>query len=74
MITIAGPLALAKHWLEETDEPFFVLNCDITSEFPFKEMLEFHKKHGKEGTIVVSNNGNKNLKWAQKTFYMLSTQ
>lgn len=53
-ITIAGPLALAKHWLEETDEPFFVLNCDITSEFPFKEMLEFHKKHGKEGTIVVS--------------------
>ncbi|XP_066930400.1 mannose-1-phosphate guanyltransferase beta-like [Clytia hemisphaerica] len=50
----AGPLALAKHWLEESDEPFFVLNCDITSEFPFKQMLEFHKKHGKEGTIVVT--------------------
>jgi len=50
----AGPLALAKEWLEETDEPFFVLNSDITCEYPFKQMIGFHKEHGKEGTLVVT--------------------
>jgi mannose-1-phosphate guanylyltransferase len=50
----AGPLALAKKLLEETDEPFFVLNADITCEYPFKKMIEFHKSHGKEGTLIVT--------------------
>ena len=50
----AGPLALAKDVLGQDDEPFFVLNSDITCEFPFKEMVAFHKSHGHEGTIVVS--------------------
>jgi len=51
----AGPIALAKQYIEDgSDEPFFVLNSDITSEFPFLELLEFHKKHGKEGTIMVT--------------------
>jgi len=50
----AGPLSLAKGWLEETDEPFFVLNSDITCEYPFAKMIAFHKEHGKEGTIVVT--------------------
>jgi len=52
----AGPLALAKEWLTQgpEDEPFFVLNSDITSEFPFAELLAFHKRHGKEGTIMVT--------------------
>jgi mannose-1-phosphate guanylyltransferase len=52
----AGPLALAKDLLLEgpPEEPFFVLNSDITSEYPFKELLEFHKSHGKEGTIMVT--------------------
>lgn len=50
----AGPLALAKQWLMETDEPFFVLNSDVTCEYPFKQMIEFHKSHGKEGTLVVT--------------------
>lgn len=49
----AGPLALAKDILGKDDEPFFVLNSDITCDFPFKEMVAFHKNHGKEGTIVV---------------------
>jgi mannose-1-phosphate guanylyltransferase len=49
----AGPLALARPLLDG-NEPFFVLNSDITSEFPFKELLEFHKKHGAEGTIMVT--------------------
>lgn len=49
----AGPLALVKHLLRG-DEPFFVLNSDIICEFPFEKMIEFHKKHGREGTIAVT--------------------
>ena len=36
------------------DSPFFVLNSDVICDFPFEDMLEFHKKHGKEGTIMVT--------------------
>lgn len=50
----AGPLALAREILGTSSEPFFVLNSDIICDFPFKEMYEFHKNHGKEGTIVVT--------------------
>lgn len=49
----AGPLALARSMLEGT-ESFFVLNSDIICDFPFKDMIQFHKSHGKEGTIVVN--------------------
>jgi len=40
--------------LDDTDDPFFVLNSDITSEFPFADLLQFHKAHGHEGTIMVT--------------------
>jgi mannose-1-phosphate guanylyltransferase len=50
----AGPLALAKHHFEESDEPFFVLNSDVICDFPFKNLLEFHRNHKAEGTIVVT--------------------
>lgn len=53
----AGPLALARELLlkdSEPNQPFFVLNSDITSEFPFHDLLEFHKQHKKEGTIMVT--------------------
>ncbi|XP_064633336.1 mannose-1-phosphate guanyltransferase beta-A-like isoform X2 [Lineus longissimus] len=50
----AGPLALARDVLAQDDEPFFVLNSDVVCDFPFKQMLLFHKHHGKEGTIVVT--------------------
>lgn len=49
----AGPLALAKSVLAKDSEPFFVLNSDIICDFPFGEMIAFHKKHGAEGTILV---------------------
>jgi len=49
----AGPLALAKNLLKG-DEPFFVLNSDVICTFPFQHLLDFHKKHGKEGTIMVT--------------------
>ena len=50
----AGPLALAKHYFNETSEPFFVLNSDVICEFPFEEMLTFHHAHKCEGTIMVT--------------------
>lgn len=50
----AGPLALARDILCSGDEPFFVLNSDIICDFPFKQLYEYHKSHGKEGTIVVT--------------------
>ncbi|KAJ7961376.1 Mannose-1-phosphate guanylyltransferase 1 [Quillaja saponaria] len=38
---------LARDKLEDdSGEPFFVLNSDVISEYPFKEMIEFHKSHG----------------------------
>jgi len=49
----AGPLALAKDLLND-GEPFFVLNSDIICEFPFSDLLAFHKSHGAEGTIMVT--------------------
>lgn len=51
----AGPLALAKNLLSnEQNQPFFVLNSDIICEYPFKDLITFHKSHGREGTIVVT--------------------
>lgn len=34
--------------------PFFVLNSDVICTFPFADLLAFHKKHGAEGTIMVT--------------------
>ncbi|CAF0935273.1 unnamed protein product [Adineta ricciae] len=50
----AGPLALARDHLRTDNEPFFVLNSDVICEFPFNEMIKFHKDHRCEGTIVVT--------------------
>eukprot|EP00127_Corallochytrium_limacisporum_P000391 Clim_evm86s11 gene=Clim_evmTU86s11 len=50
----AGPLALARDILGQDGEPFFVLNSDVSCEFPFKDLVAFHKSHGAEGTIMVT--------------------
>eukprot|EP00834_Sanchytrium_tribonematis_P007845 NODE_783_length_3906_cov_1.215393.p2 type:complete len:270 gc:universal NODE_783_length_3906_cov_1.215393:1976-1167(-) len=50
----AGPLKLAEDILLKDDSPFFVLNSDVICDFPFVEMVKFHKAHGKEGTIIVT--------------------
>ncbi|CAI5997424.1 unnamed protein product [Closterium sp. NIES-65] len=51
----AGPLALARHILDDgSGDPFFVLNSDVISEYPLSQMLDFHKKHGGECTIMVT--------------------
>jgi mannose-1-phosphate guanylyltransferase len=50
----AGPLKLAEKVLKKDDSPFFVLNSDIICDYPFKDLAEFHKAHGGEGTIVAT--------------------
>ncbi|TPX71452.1 hypothetical protein SpCBS45565_g01035 [Spizellomyces sp. 'palustris'] len=50
----AGPLALARDVLAKDDSAFFVLNSDVICEFPFKQMLDFHKSHGCEGTLMTT--------------------
>lgn len=52
----AGPIKLAQNILACNDEPFFVLNSDVICDFPFNQMVKFHKKHGREGTIMVRRN------------------
>jgi mannose-1-phosphate guanylyltransferase len=47
-------LALSRDVLASNDQPFFVLNSDVICDFPFREMVEFHKRNGQEGTIVVT--------------------
>lgn len=51
----AGPLALAKDILtrDNPEGSFFVLNSDIICDYPFQEMIDSHRAHGKEGTLVV---------------------
>ncbi|KAK3154306.1 hypothetical protein QOZ80_2BG0188850 [Eleusine coracana subsp. coracana] len=50
-----GPLALARDKLVDgSGEPFFVLNCDIISEYHFSELIRFHKSHDGEATIMVT--------------------
>ena len=33
---------------------FFVFNADIICDYPLDKMVEYHKAHGKQGTIVVT--------------------
>ncbi|KAM7262724.1 hypothetical protein ACFE04_000407 [Oxalis oulophora] len=51
----AGPLALARDKLVDgSGKPFFVLNSDVISDYPLKEMIEFHQRHGGEASIMVT--------------------
>ncbi|CAF1702288.1 hypothetical protein HID58_052855 [Brassica napus] len=51
----AGPLALARDKLiDESGKPFFVLNSDVICEYPLLEMIEFHKNHAAEASIMVT--------------------
>jgi len=50
----AGPLKLAEKILGKDDTPFFVLNSDVICDYPFQDLVKFHKSHGGEGTIIVT--------------------
>jgi len=33
---------------------FFVFNSDVICEYPLEKLVAFHRAHGKEGTIMVT--------------------
>lgn len=52
----AGPIRLAKEHIIK-DNPsglFFVFNSDVICDYPLTKFIEFHKAHGKEGTILAT--------------------
>jgi mannose-1-phosphate guanylyltransferase len=52
----AGPIRLAKDKiLSENDSGMlFVFNSDVICDYPLDKFIEFHKSHGKEGTILAT--------------------
>lgn len=47
----AGSLHLIKKQIQET---FFVSNCDIVIDTDYSEIVDYHREHGNEITMVVS--------------------
>jgi mannose-1-phosphate guanylyltransferase len=52
----AGPIRLAKDIIlkDNASNLLFVFNSDVICHYPLKKLIEFHKSHGKEGTIMVT--------------------
>jgi mannose-1-phosphate guanylyltransferase len=52
----AGPIRLAKELIlaDNTEGMLFVFNSDVICNYPLDKLIEFHKGHGKEGTIMVT--------------------
>merc|ERR1740130_2377899 len=52
----AGPIRLAKDLIlnENPSGLLFVFNSDVICHYPLEKMVEFHKSHGKQGTIMVT--------------------
>ena len=52
----AGPIKLAERILRDENQSglFFVFNSDVICEYPLGQLINFHKSHGKQGTIVVT--------------------
>jgi mannose-1-phosphate guanylyltransferase len=52
----AGPIRLAEKIIREnnTEGLFFVFNSDVICEYPLDKLIQYHKNHGKQGTIIVT--------------------
>ena len=52
----AGPLRLAKDKLLKDDKTgfFLVFNSDVICDYPLDKFIEFHRAHGKEGSILAT--------------------
>jgi len=52
----AGPIKLAEKLLTTDNESgmFFMFNSDVICEYNLNDMVDYHKAHGKEGTIMVT--------------------
>lgn len=53
----AGPIKLAEEHIMNMgpDGLLFVFNSDIVCDYPLQELVQRHKQHGKEGTIVLAS-------------------
>lgn len=49
----AGPIKLAQKYLDD-GEPFFVLNSDVSCDYPFEEMIRFQKTTGAQGILLAT--------------------
>lgn len=49
----AGPIKLAESMLND-GEPFFVLNSDVSCDYPFQAMIEFQKNSGASGVLLAT--------------------
>lgn len=49
----AGPIKLAETFLND-GEPFFVLNSDVSCDYPFEQMIEFQKKTAAGGVLLAT--------------------
>ena len=53
-LNTGGPIKLAENLLSSKEHgDFFVLNSDVIGEFPFLEMLAFHRSHKAMSTILT---------------------
>ena len=52
----AGPIRLAKDTILANNKEgmFFVFNSDVICDYPLQQFVDFHKAHGKEGTILTT--------------------
>jgi mannose-1-phosphate guanylyltransferase len=53
---ITNDIRLAKELIlnNNDDGLLFVFNSDVICNYPLDKLIEFHKSHGKEGTIMVT--------------------
>ena len=49
----AGPIKLAQEHLDD-GEPIFVLNSDVSCEYPFEEMIQYQKETGADGVLLAT--------------------
>lgn len=49
----AGPIKLAEKYLND-GEPFFVLNSDVSCDYPFEKMIDFQRTTGASGVLLAT--------------------
>ncbi|KAF9602920.1 hypothetical protein IFM89_032802 [Coptis chinensis] len=63
----AGPLPLARDKLnDDSGEPFFVLNSDVISEYPFNEIIRQVDEPSKYGVVVMEEETGKVERFVEK--------
>lgn len=55
LLETGGAILKAKPLLGADNEPFLVHNADILSDAPLSEIMEVHKAHGNDVTLLVSD-------------------